>query len=36
MGFTSVEVLKEHISEAIRNAGDAGISFKLITNESET
>lgn len=30
MGFTSVEILEDHISEAIRNAGDAGLSFKLV------
>lgn len=35
MGFTSVEVLTNHISEAIRDAGDAGLSFKLLVVAEE-
>ena len=29
MGFDTAEIVQEHIEEAIRDAGDAGISVKL-------
>ena len=29
MGFDTPEIVQDHIEEAIRDAGDAGISFKL-------
>ena len=29
MGFDSAEIIKEHIEEAIRDAGDSGISVKI-------